>query len=89
MGAKKAVCIVTDWTPGAEASKVFYQHFIKGGGQVLDTLKVPLANPDFAPFLQRARDLQPDTLFVFVPADRPERSRGNSPNADSIDRASN
>ena len=67
-GSKKAVCIVTDWTPGAEASKVFYQHFIKGGGQVLDTLKVPLANPDFAPFLQRARDLQPDTLFVFVPA---------------------
>src|SRR6516164_668049 len=67
-GSKKAVCIVTDWTPGAEASKVFDQHFIKGGGQVLDTLKVPLANPDFAPFLQRARDLQPDTLFVFVPA---------------------
>jgi branched-chain amino acid transport system substrate-binding protein len=54
--------------PGAEASKVFDQHFTKGGGQVLDTLKVPLANPDFAPFLQRARDLQPDTLFVFVPA---------------------
>ena len=67
-GSKKAVCIVTDWTPGAEASKVFDQHFIKGGGQVHDTLKVPLANPDFAPFLQRARDLQPDTLFVFVPA---------------------
>ena len=67
-GSKKAVCIVTDWAPGAEASKVFDQHFIKGGGQVLDTLKVPLANPDFAPFLQRARDLQPDTLFVFVPA---------------------
>jgi hypothetical protein len=38
------VCIVTDWAPGAEASKVFDQHFIKGGGQVLDTLKVPLAN---------------------------------------------
>ena len=67
-GSKKAVCIVTDWAPGAEASKVFDQHFTKGGGQVLDTLKVPLANPDFAPFLQRARDLQPDTLFVFVPA---------------------
>ena len=29
---------------------------------------MPLANPDFAPFLQRARDLKPDTLFVFVPA---------------------
>ena len=67
-GSKKAVAIVSDWAPGAEASKVFDQHFAKGGGQVLDTLKVPLANPDFAPFLQRARDLQPDTLFVFVPA---------------------
>src|SRR5262249_53646492 len=31
------------------------------------TIKVPLANPDFAPFLQRARDLYPDTLFVSVP----------------------
>ena len=29
---------------------------------------MPLANPDFAPFLQRAADLHPDTLFVFVPA---------------------
>jgi len=67
-GSKKAVSVLTDWAPGAEAAKVFEQHFTKGGGQLLDTLKVPLANPDFAPFLQRARDLQPDTLFVFVPA---------------------
>ena len=67
-GSKKAVSILSDWAPGAEAGKVFEQNFTKGGGQVLDTLKVPLANPDFSPFLQRARDLQPDTLFVFVPA---------------------
>jgi branched-chain amino acid transport system substrate-binding protein len=67
-GSKKAVAILSDWAPGAEAGKVFEQNFAKDGGQVLETLKVPLANPDFAPFLQRARDLQPDTLFVFVPA---------------------
>ncbi len=67
-GSKKAVVIVNDWTPGAEATKVFEQHFRRGGGEVLEVLKVPLANPDFSPFLQRARDLQPDTLFVFVPA---------------------
>jgi branched-chain amino acid transport system substrate-binding protein len=65
-GSKKAVAVLSDWAPGAEAGKVFEQNFTKGGGQVL--LKVPLANPDFAPFLQRARDLAPDTLFVFVPA---------------------
>jgi branched-chain amino acid transport system substrate-binding protein len=67
-GSKKAVSVLSDWAPGAEAGKVFEQHFTQGGGQVLDTIKVPLANPDFAPFLQHARDLQPDTLFVFVPA---------------------
>jgi branched-chain amino acid transport system substrate-binding protein len=67
-GSKKAVSILSDWAPGAEAGKVFAQHFARGGGQILDTLKVPLANPDFAPFLQRAADLHPDTLFVFVPA---------------------
>src|SRR5271155_3577754 len=67
-GSKKAVAVLADWAPGAEAGKVFEANFTKGGGQILDTLKVPLANPDFSPFLQRAHDLQPDTLFVFVPA---------------------
>src|ERR1700733_6144063 len=67
-GAKKAVSVLSDWAPGAEAGKVFEANFTKGGGQILDTLKVPLANADFAPFLQRAADLHPDTLFVFVPA---------------------
>jgi len=67
-GSRKAVSILSDWAPGAEAGKVFEQNFTKGGGQILETLKVPLANADFSPFLQRAHDLQPDTLFVFVPA---------------------
>src|ERR1700681_1804992 len=67
-GSRKAVSVLSDWAPGAEAGKVFEANFTKGGGQVLETLKVPLANPDFAPYLQRAADLHPDTLFVFVPA---------------------
>lgn len=67
-GSRSAVSIVSDWAPGAEGARVFEANFTKGGGQVLETLKVPLANPDFAPFLQHARDLRPDTLFVFVPA---------------------
>ena len=31
-------------------------------------LRVPLRNPDFAPFLQKVRDAKPDALFVFVPS---------------------
>ena len=29
---------------------------------------MPLANPDFAPFLQRAADAKPDAIFIFVPS---------------------
>jgi branched-chain amino acid transport system substrate-binding protein len=67
-GSKKVAIIQSDWAPGAEAAAVFTEAFTKAGGQIAETIKVPLANPDFAPFLQRARDLNPDTLFVFVPA---------------------
>ena len=67
-GSKKVVIVQSDWAPGAEATAVFKDAFTRAGGEVADVIKVPLANPDFAPFLQRARDLNPDTLFVFVPA---------------------
>jgi branched-chain amino acid transport system substrate-binding protein len=67
-GSRRAVVVHSDFAPGTEAGRVFVDRFTNGGGQILETLKVPLANPDFAPFLQRARDLHPDTLFVFVPA---------------------
>jgi len=67
-GAKRVTIVSSDWAPGAEAAGVFTKFFTARGGQVIETIKVPLANPDFAPFLQRARDTNPDTLYVFVPA---------------------
>src|SRR5260370_10777209 len=59
-GSRKVVIIQSDWAPGAGASAVFTAAFTKAGGQIAETIKVPLSNPDFAPFLERARDLQPD-----------------------------
>jgi len=67
-GSKKTVIVQSDWAPGAEATAVFTEAYTRAGGKILDTIKVPLANPDFAPFLQRAKDANPDSLFVFVPA---------------------
>ncbi|RAI45499.1 ABC transporter substrate-binding protein [Rhodoplanes roseus] len=67
-GIKKVVTIVSDYAPGADSEKTFTEAFTKGGGQVLEAVKVPLAAPDFAPFLQRARDASPDAIFVFVPS---------------------
>ena len=69
-GAKKIVTIVNDWAPGLEAEAAFKDRVVKGGAQILESMRVPLANPDFAPFLQRARDLGPDTLFVYFPGNQ-------------------
>ena len=67
-GIKKVATMVSDYAPGADAQNSFKEAFIKAGGQVVAELKIPLANPDFAPFLQRARDASPDAVFIFVPS---------------------
>ena len=67
-GIKKVVSLVSDYGPGIDAEKFFKDRFLFNGGQVLETLRVPMRNPDFAPFLQKVRDLKPDALYVFVPS---------------------
>jgi branched-chain amino acid transport system substrate-binding protein len=66
-GAKKMVTIVNEWAPGLESEWAFKDRVSKAGVQIVESMRVPLANPDFAPFLQRARDIGPDTLFVYFP----------------------
>ncbi len=65
---KKAVTLVSDYGPGLDAETWFNSQFKAGGGEVLASLRVPLANPDFAPFLQRVKDAAPDAVFVFTPS---------------------
>lgn len=67
-GWKKAVTLVTDYGPGIDAEKTFKERFAAKGGEVVAELRVPLKNPDFAPFLQRVADAKPDGVFVFVPS---------------------
>jgi branched-chain amino acid transport system substrate-binding protein len=65
---KKVVTLVADYAPGQDAEKAFVDRFKAAGGAVVESLRVPLQNPDYAPFLQRAADDKPDALFIFVPA---------------------
>jgi branched-chain amino acid transport system substrate-binding protein len=67
-GIKKAVTLVADYGPGLDAEKFFKDRFVLNGGQVVETLRVPMRNPDFAPFLQKVRDAKPDALYAFVPS---------------------
>jgi branched-chain amino acid transport system substrate-binding protein len=67
-GIKSVVTLVADYGPGNDAEKFFAERFELNGGKVIEKLRVPLRNPDFAPFLQKVRDAKPDALFVFVPS---------------------
>ncbi len=67
-GWKKVVTLVSDYGPGIDAEKAFGAQFTQNGGTVSAALRVPLKNPDFAPFLQRVADDKPDAVFVFVPS---------------------
>ena len=67
-GLKRVVTLISDYAPGIDIEKAFSDRFKAAGGEIIEQLRVPLANPDFAPFLQRAADAKPDGLFVFVPA---------------------
>ncbi|NPU67594.1 ABC transporter substrate-binding protein [Bradyrhizobium sp. 83012] len=67
-GIKKVATLTSDYAPGNDALASFKERFTAGGGEVVEEVKVPLQNPDFAPFLQRMKDSKPDAMFVFVPA---------------------
>ena len=67
-GIKKVVTVVSDYAPGIDVETAFKQRFEAAGGKVIESLRVPLASPDFAPALQRVADAKPDALMAFVPA---------------------
>jgi branched-chain amino acid transport system substrate-binding protein len=64
----KVATLVADYGPGNDAEKWFGDVFEKGGGEIVDRIRTPLKAPDFAPFLQRAKDDAPEALFVFLPS---------------------
>lgn len=70
-GQKTAVVAVSDFAPGHDASAGFRDGYTKGGGQVLDEIRMPLNTTDFAPFMQRIKEKNPAALFAFMPAGPP------------------
>ncbi len=65
---KRIVTMVTDYAPGVDCEKIFVKRFADGGGTIVESIRVPLRNPDYGPFVQRAKDAKPDALFLFVPS---------------------
>jgi branched-chain amino acid transport system substrate-binding protein len=66
-GIKKVVTMVSDFAPGHDVESSFTETFRAAGG-VTEAMRIPLQNPDFSPFLQRAADAKPDAILIFVPS---------------------
>ncbi len=66
-GIKRAFTLVSDFGPGIDAEGTFIKAFKAAGGEIVDSVRTPLQNPDFAPFLQRVKDSKPEAVFVFLP----------------------
>jgi len=66
-GIKRTYTMVTDYGPGHDSEAAFIQAFKAAGGEIVGSVRFPVANPDFAAFVQRARDINPESIFVFIP----------------------
>jgi len=66
-GIKRVFTLVSDFGPGQDAEAAFIKAFKAAGGEIVESVRTPLANPDFAPFIQRVKDAKPEAVFVFLP----------------------
>ena len=67
-GVKKVYTVVADYGPGIDAEGAFIKAFKDGGGEIVGSVRTPLQNPEYAPFIQRVKDAKPDAIFLFLPA---------------------
>ena len=66
-GVKKVYTMVSDYGPGHDAEGAFHRAFKEAGGEVVGSVRFPVANPDFSAFVQRAKDTNPDGIYIWIP----------------------
>src|SRR5438093_8207386 len=66
-GLKQNYTMVTDYGPGHDAEAAFQSAFKAAGGAIVGSVRFPVANPDFSAFVQRAKDLAPESIYIFIP----------------------
>jgi len=66
-GVKKVYTMVADYGPGIDAETWFQKGFKGAGGEVIGSVRMAVANPDFSAYVQKAKDINPDAVFIFIP----------------------
>lgn len=67
-GVKKMISVVSDYGPGIDAENAFKASFVKAGGEVVQSIRMPLTTNDFSPIMQRIKDSGADGVFAFLPS---------------------
>jgi branched-chain amino acid transport system substrate-binding protein len=66
-GVKRAYTLVSDYGPGWDGEAAFTKGFKDAGGEIIGSARYPVTNQDFTAFLQRAKDANPDGIYIWVP----------------------
>ena len=66
-GIKNDYTMTADYAPGHDAEQGFSEGFKAGGGEIVGSVRMAVKNPDFSAYVQRAKDLNPQSIFVFIP----------------------
>ena len=66
-GVKKCYTMVTDYGPGHDVERSFSEAFKAAGGEIVGSVRMAVANPDFSAYVQRAKDLNPECIMIFIP----------------------
>jgi branched-chain amino acid transport system substrate-binding protein len=66
-GIRKVYTMVSDFGPGLDAEGAFQLAFKEAGGEIIGQIKMAVANPDFSAYVQRAKDLNPESIYIWVP----------------------
>jgi branched-chain amino acid transport system substrate-binding protein len=86
-GVRKAYTLVSDFAPGHDGEAAFSKGFKDAGGEIIGSARYPVANQDFTPFLQRAKDLNPDGIYIWVPGGTQPAALGKSIAERGIDKS--
>jgi len=66
-GLKSAYTMVTDYGPGIDAEAAFHRGFTEAGGNIVGSVRMAVQSPDFSAYVQRAKDLNPQGIFIMIP----------------------
>ena len=66
-GVKKVFTMVSDYGPGHDAEGAFHLGFKEAGGEIIGSVRFPVANPDFSAFVQRAKDSGAEAIYIWIP----------------------